>query len=82
MLTSFGWHDDDADLHSTFWALRSQPRAYDVKGDFPAMTPDLVGPIVPNFALVSEVSYRVDLTELHHDALPEPIGGFVESKES
>lgn len=82
MLTSFGWQDDDADLYSTFWALRSQPRAYDVKGDFPAMTPDLVGPVVPNFALLSEVSYRVDLTDLHCDALPDPIGGFVESKES
>ncbi|EGD53288.1 PD-(D/E)XK motif protein [Gordonia neofelifaecis] len=82
MLTSFGLQDGDADLYSTFWALRSQPRAYDVKGEFPAMTPDLVGPIVPNFALMSEVSYRIDLTDLHHDTLPDPIGGFVESKES
>lgn len=82
MLASFGWDDDDADLYPTFWALRSEPRAYDVKGDFPAMTPDLVGPVVPNFALLSDVSYRVDLTDLHCDALPDPIGGFVESKES
>lgn len=82
MLASFGWLDDDADLYSTYWALRSQPRAYDVKGDFPAMTSDLVGPVVPNFALLSEVSYRVDLTDLHYGVLPDPIGGFVESKES
>lgn len=82
MLSNFGWQDSDADLYSTFWALRSQPRAYAVLGDFPAMTPDLVGPVVPNFALVSEVSYRVDLTDLRHDSLPDPIGGFVESKES
>ena len=53
MLVSFGWDDDDADLYPTFWALRSEPRAYHVKGDFPAMTPDLVGPVVPNFALLS-----------------------------
>ena len=79
MLSSFGWQDDDADLYPTFWALRSQPRAFEVKGDFPAMTPDLVGPVVPNFALLSEVSYRVDLTDLHYDALPDPISGFVES---
>lgn len=79
MLSSFGWLDEDADLYPTFWALRSQPRAYDVKGDFPAMTPDLVGPVVPNFSLLSEVSYRVDLTDLQHDALPDPISGFVES---
>lgn len=79
MLTNFGWQDEDADLYPTFWALRSQPRAYDVQGDFPAMTPDLVGPVVPNFPLLSEVSYRVDLTDLHHDTLPDPISGFVES---
>lgn len=82
MLASFGWQDDDADLYPTFWALRSQPRAYDVQGDFPAMTADLVGPVVSNFALLSDVSYRVDLTDLQHDGLPDPIGGFVESKES
>ncbi len=82
MLSSFGWQNEDADLYTTFWALRSEPRAYDVKNDFPAMTPDLVAPVVPNFALLSDVSYRVDLTDLHHDALPDPIGGFVESKES
>jgi hypothetical protein len=74
----FGWHEDDADLYPTFWALRSQPRAYSVEGDFPAITPDLLGPLIPNYALVSEVSYRVDLTDLHHDALPDPIAGFVE----
>jgi len=82
MLASFGWQSDDADLYSTYWALRSQPRSYDVKRDFPAMTPELVGPVVPNFALLSDVSYRVDLTDLNYDALPDPIGGFVESKES
>jgi hypothetical protein len=82
MLSACGWQDDDADLYSTFWALRSQPRAYDVKDDFPAMTPDLVSPVVPNFALLSDVSYRVDLTDLKHDTLPAPLGGFVESKES
>lgn len=82
MLSGFGWLDDDADLYSTFWALRSYPRAYDVKNNFPAMTPDLVAPVVPNFVLLSDVSYRVDLTDLDYDALPDPISGFVESKET
>lgn len=82
MLARFGWQSHDDDLYPTFWTLRSEPRAYGVTGDFPAMTPDLVGPVVPNFALLSDVSYRVDLTELHHDALPDAIGGFVEPKES
>ncbi|GAA4752331.1 PD-(D/E)XK motif protein [Gordonia alkaliphila] len=82
MLDSFGWQDDDADLYSTSWTLRSQPRAYYVRGGFPAMTPDLVGPVVPNYPLLSEVSYKVDLTDLPYDTLPDPLGGFVESKES
>lgn len=82
MLGAFGWQDEDADLYSTFWALRSQPRTYAVTGDFPAMTPDLVGPVVPNFGLLSEVSYKVDLTDLAYDTLPDPIGGFVETKET
>ncbi len=80
-LASFGWQDDDADLYPSHWALRSRPRAYDVKDEFPALTPDLVGHVVPNFALLSDVSYRVDLTDLHHGALPDPIVGFVESQE-
>jgi hypothetical protein len=82
MLSSFGWLDDDADLYSTFWALRSQPRAYSVRNEFPAMTPDLVAPVMPNFVLLTDISYTVDLTDLDYDALPDPIGGFVESKES
>jgi hypothetical protein len=82
MLSSFGWQDDDADLYTTSWALRSQPRAYDVRDDFPAMTPKLVAHVVPNFPLLSDVSYRVDLTDLDPDTLPDPISGFVESKEN
>lgn len=82
MLTAFGWRNEDANLHATYWTLRSAPRAYAVRGDFPVMTPDLLSPIVPNFGLLSEVSYKVDLTDLDHDSLPDPLGGFVESKEN
>jgi hypothetical protein len=82
MLTTLGWRSEDADLYTTFWALRSEPRAYAVRGAFPAMTPELVAPAVPNFVLLSDVSYKVDLTNLNHDSLPESIGGFVESEEN
>ena len=80
-LESFGWRGEDSDLYATFWRLRSQPLAFSVEGAFPAMTPDLVGPVVPSFGLLSEVSYKVDITDLAHDSLPDPIGEFVESKE-
>ncbi|MBW9213223.1 PD-(D/E)XK motif protein [Mumia sp. zg.B53] len=79
-LTSVGWQADDADLYPTFWTLRSQPRAYSVTGDFPAITPDLISPVVPNFPLLSDVSYTVDLTDLHYDSLPDPMREYVESK--
>lgn len=81
-LDVLGWRTDDADLYPTYWTLRTQPRAYDVRGDFPAMTPDLIEPVVHNFALLSDVSYRVDLTDLDYDSIPDPVSGFVESKES
>lgn len=82
MLDSFGWRNDDADLYSTFWTPRSEPRAYAVSSDFPAMTHATVGATVPSFALVSEVSYRVDLTHFEYTSLPDPISGFAQSTES
>ncbi|WP_205629613.1 PD-(D/E)XK motif protein [Jiangella muralis] len=82
MLDTFAWCSGDADLYPTFWALRTEPRAYAVHGDFPAITPNAVGPVVPSFGLVSEVSYKVDLTDLEYDSPPDPVGGFVEAKEN
>jgi hypothetical protein len=75
------WKPDDSDLYPTYWTLRSQPRAYAVKDDFPAMTPESIGPVVPNFALLSDVSYKVDLTDFRYDEVPDPLSGFVEAKE-
>ncbi|OBK39029.1 hypothetical protein A5659_13355 [Mycobacterium sp. 1165196.3] len=81
-LDALGWQDEDADLYLTFWVLRSEPRAYEVTADFPAMTPALLAPVVPNFGLLSEVSYKVDVTDLDHERLPDPIGGFVDFQEN
>jgi hypothetical protein len=78
-LAGLGWKAEDADLYRTYWTLRTQPRAYHVRGDFPAMTPSLIEPVVPNFARVSDVSYRVDLTDLDHNDIPDPLSGFVET---
>jgi Putative PD-(D/E)XK family member, (DUF4420) len=82
MLNRFGWHAEDADLYPTYWVLRSRPRAYAVTGDFPVMTPDIIGPVVANFGLLSEVTYRVDLTDLGYDPLPDPLAGFDKPKET
>jgi hypothetical protein len=81
-LEVLGWKPDDTDLYPTCWTLRTQPRAYPVKDEFPAMTPVAIERVVPSFALLSDVSYKVDLTDFPHDDLPDPISGFVESKEN
>lgn len=80
-LSALGWRDEDSDLYPTPWCLRSRPRAYDVNADFPAMTSNRLADVVPNFSLLSDVSYRVDLTGLRHDSLPAPMAEFVQTKE-
>lgn len=79
-LNAQGWHDSSADLHPVCWTLRTVPLAYQVSGDFPALTPDRVRPTVPNLALISQVSYRIDLTDRRPDPVPEPARTFVEPK--
>ena len=79
-LVAGGWDDADADLYATAWMLRNTPRTYAVDDLFPALTAQRVQGL-PNITLVSEVSYRVDVTSLPHSALPGPLGTFVEPKE-
>ncbi|WP_229841907.1 PD-(D/E)XK motif protein [Pseudolysinimonas yzui] len=75
-LSAAGWLIDDTDLYPTYWALRSAPRAYRVDEQFPAITTDRLGAVVPNFGLVSDVEYRVDVTALDHVELPSKLRGF------
>ncbi|WP_082960588.1 MULTISPECIES: PD-(D/E)XK motif protein [unclassified Mycobacterium] len=81
-LEALGWRAEDADLYPTHWALRTRPRAYSIDGDFPAMTPERIAPAIPNFALVSDVTYTVDVTDLDYDSVPGALSGFVEDKET
>lgn len=80
LLAVVGWNIDDADLYSTRWTSRSTPRAYLVEKSFPAITAEALAAVVPNAGLLSDVSYRVDVTDLPPNKLPEPLSGFVESK--
>lgn len=79
-LAGAGWRDEDADLYTTAWTLRSRPRAYLVDDSFPALTPQRVSAVVPNSHLVSGVVYQVDVTPLPHTPLPA-LPGLVEDKE-
>lgn len=61
-LVAVGWREDDADLYRTRYLLRSTPQAYLVGEDFPALTTDRLRASVPNHDLVSDVTYRVDVS--------------------
>lgn len=80
LLASVGWSIDDADLYLTRWTSRSIPRAYLVDKFFPAITTEALVAVVPNAGLLSDVSYRVDVTDLQPSNLPKPLSGFVDSR--
>jgi len=80
LLFATGWRVEDADLYATRWTLRNTPRAYLVGTDFPAITEAALASMIPNAGLLSDVSYKVDVTDLKHDAMPAPLSGFVESQ--
>lgn len=79
-LAIVGWAAEDAGLYATSWTPRNTPRAYLIDADFPAITAAALASVVPNSGLLSEVSYKVDVTDLEHDTLPPPLTGFVEPK--
>lgn len=83
LLVAVGWRDLDADLYTRHLALRSQPRAYLVDEAFPAITDARLTLATPQAELLSDLKYRVDVTQLLHGTPPRPIDGFVETpKES
>lgn len=79
-LDAAGWVDGDADLYSTSWALRTDPRAYAVQHGFPALTSDRLSRVVPAFERVSDLSYSIDVTDMPSTQLPTPLDGFTEPK--
>lgn len=77
-LARLGWEDFDSDLYDTPWSVRSAPLAFAVVEDFPAMTSDRLRGAVPHLGQISDVSYRVDLTDRDPTALPHPFRDFTE----
>ncbi|MEU0091824.1 PD-(D/E)XK motif protein [Kribbella sp. NPDC006257] len=76
-LEALGWDDADVELYSTSWTKRNEPRAFLVDEQFPALTASRLAGGVPNFKMVSDLSYRVDLTYFHPSALPGALAGLV-----
>jgi len=78
-LRACGWMDDEGDLYTTVWAYRTTPRAFLVHKGFPAITQRRLAQVVPQVELVSDVSYRVDVTDMDPGSPPSPLAGFVET---
>ncbi len=76
-LEAWGWDDADVELYNTFWTKRHEPLAFDVDERFPALTAARLAPAIPNFDVVSDLSYRVDLTHFIAGALPGALADLV-----
>lgn len=79
-LEDMGWEDVHADLYPSMWQFRTQPRAYLVDGAFPRITSELIADRVPSWPLVSDLKYRVDVTDLPFPSTPAALSGFVETE--
>lgn len=76
-LAAEGWDDDDAAMYPTAYVLRTMPAAYLVDDDFPAVTPERLRSSVPHSDLVSDVTYRVDVSGRVAGSPGEPLDTFV-----
>ncbi|MFD2792918.1 PD-(D/E)XK motif protein [Promicromonospora vindobonensis] len=76
-LTAEGWDDDDVAMYPTAYTPRTTPAAYLVDEDFPAVTPGRLHAVVPHSDLVSDVSYRVDLSSRAAGDPGDPLTSFI-----
>ena len=76
-LAGEGWDDEDASLYPTAYVLRTPPAAYLVAEDFPAVTTSRLHSVVPHSDLVSDVSYRVDVSSRTPGDPGQPLTGFI-----
>lgn len=76
-LASQGWDDDDSAMYPTTYVPRTAPAAYLVNEDFPAVTPERLQAMVPHSDLVSDVTYRVDVSGRTAGAPGPPLDCFI-----
>lgn len=77
LLGSEGWDDDDAGMYPTTYVLRTTPAAYLVDDDFPAVTKDRLRSSIPHSDLVSDVTYRVNVSGRTAGSPGAPLETFV-----
>ena len=69
-IASAGWSEDQRDLVTDRWRLRTPPIAFHVGGDFPRLTPDLLGAASIDIAPLRQVAYEIELTGRPPSACP------------
>ncbi|CAG7614913.1 PD-(D/E)XK motif protein [Leucobacter soli] len=78
-LRSLGWDPRTAeDLYTRAYLARTEPRAYLVDEDFPAITHEGIAAIVRRPELVVGAVYRIDVTGIEPSEPPTEIAGFCE----
>lgn len=80
-LQRLGWRSEDADMYSQKFMLRSRIQGYPVTPDFPAITNGLLKPVVPEFNSVSDITYRIDVTQRQAFVIPAPLASINDSLE-
>ncbi|MCD7100724.1 PD-(D/E)XK motif protein [Pseudoclavibacter sp. 13-3] len=80
-LRGLGWDVRTADdLYTRRYLSRSEPRAYTVDADFPAIGSEDIASIVARPELVVGLVYRIDVTGLEAAEPPAELTGFCERK--
>ena len=79
-LGKVGWRDEDAELYPNRWVHRSDPRAYLVDQDFPAITGSRLAAAIPRVEHVVGVQYRLDVTQLDWQRAPYPVDQFCQEE--
>lgn len=66
------WREQEAELYTKKYLLRTTPRCYEIDDAFPAITSDRIEAVVPNSGLIGQdVVYRVDVSPLAY-GVPGP----------
>lgn len=73
-LHASGWREAFFDTTSTRWRLRTTPALFQVSGTFPRLFPDLLSGAGVDMDTVTDVRYRIDLTNRQSDVPNEELG--------
>lgn len=72
-LGDLGWLDQNAELYTTRFKLRTEPRAYRVDASFPAITPARLAKAFAGASHIEAISYRINTESIPFVRIPAPL---------